>query len=68
MLREINSSNANNTASHQLSNSALRKPFVEPRESLVQALDASKTGESDQRKTGYNTSSKILDNFVNYLA
>ena len=68
MLREINASQASNTASHQFSNSALRKPFVEPRESLVQALDAARTGESDQRKTGHNTTSRILDNFVDYLA
>ncbi len=68
MLREINSSNANNAASHQFSRSALTKPFVEPRESLVQALDSARLGETDQRKTGYNTSAQTLNNFVDYLA
>ena len=68
MLREINLSASNNTASHQLSNSQLTTRNMPQQESLVDAIDAAKQGETDQRQVGVNTSPGTLDNFIDYLA
>lgn len=68
MLREINSSNMGSSVGRLLSRTPDHHPFVQPRETLIQSIDNTRQGESDQRKTGYNTAGSVLDNFVDYLA
>ncbi len=68
MLREINASHANNTASHQFSNSQLTIRKMPPQEFLLSNIQDGMQGETDQRKVGRNTNASVLDNFIDYRA
>lgn len=69
MLREINAAAQNNTASHQLSQSALTVRHMPPPTNLLSESNALRQPDTDLRTVGVDTGPKTLDNFqINLLA
>lgn len=69
MLREINAAAANNTASNQLSQSALTVRNMPAPVQLLTESNIARQGDTDLRTTGADTAPSPLDNFrINLLA
>lgn len=69
MLREINAASQNNTASHQMSQSALTVRNMPAPTQLLSESNAARQADTDLRTVGVETGSKPLDNFqINLLA
>jgi hypothetical protein len=69
MLREINAAARNNTASHQLSQSALTIRQMPPPTQLLTESNLARQADTDLRTVGVDTGPKNLDGFqINLLA
>ncbi|MBL8021811.1 MAG: hypothetical protein JNM27_19210 [Leptospirales bacterium] len=70
MLREINASWSNNTASHQVSKSAFTRENMPPPVHLMSELDSNRQSDTDHRNSGADTTPQsALSNIkVNVLA
>ncbi len=70
MLREINASAANNTASHMMfDNNQLAINKMPPKTLLLTELSATKQPDMDAARTGADTrGQRVTDNFIDFRA